>query len=327
MTVFSLSIGFLVEGHIASAFWAEALLPLWIVLAKVQGLYDRDHRTLRHLTADEVPSILLWVVTGTAATMLIVPALSGEAPLLGQMVGPFLIAFAAAVCFRCVARFAWRRAVPPDRTLIIGEGAPATAAQRKLELFRDIHAQPVATLSLTSGDDVHSRRDELTALRLDRILLAASGLRGRSDHGPDRLLPGSARQAERRAAGPRAARRGRASSCMSPSCRCSSTTRRTSRARRCSSSDCSTSASRRSCSFSLLPLAAFVALAILLEDGRPVLFAQTRAGFGGRPFTMWKFRTMVRDAEAMLADLVPFDKLEEPVFKLRDDPRVTRVGK
>ena len=70
VTVFSLSIGFLVDGHIASAFWAEALLPLWVVLAKVQGLYDRDHRTLRHLTADEVPSILLWVVTGTAATML-----------------------------------------------------------------------------------------------------------------------------------------------------------------------------------------------------------------------------------------------------------------
>jgi lipopolysaccharide/colanic/teichoic acid biosynthesis glycosyltransferase len=42
---------------------------------------------------------------------------------------------------------------------------------------------------------------------------------------------------------------------------------------------------------------------------------------------MWKFRTMVRDAEAMLADLVPFDNLEEPVFKLRRDPRVTRVGK
>lgn len=42
---------------------------------------------------------------------------------------------------------------------------------------------------------------------------------------------------------------------------------------------------------------------------------------------MWKFRTMVRDAEAMLADLVPFDRLKEPVFKLRRDPRLTRVGK
>ena len=42
---------------------------------------------------------------------------------------------------------------------------------------------------------------------------------------------------------------------------------------------------------------------------------------------MLKFRTMVDDAEALLADLVSFDALDEPMFKLRDDPRVTRVGR
>ena len=46
----------------------------------------------------------------------------------------------------------------------------------------------------------------------------------------------------------------------------------------------------------------------------------------GRPFRMLKFRTMVADAEALLPDLVPFDKLAEPMFKLSNDPRVTRVG-
>jgi FlaA1/EpsC-like NDP-sugar epimerase len=177
VTVFSLSIAFLVSGHVASAFWAESLLPLWIVLAKVQGLYDRDHRTLRHLTADEIPNILLWVVTGTAATMLVVPELSGQAPMTtSEMVEPFLpflIAFVAAVSFRCGARFVWRHTVPPDRTLIIGAGAPARTAQRKLELFREIHARPVATLALTSGTDVASRWDELRSLHLERILLAA----------------------------------------------------------------------------------------------------------------------------------------------------------
>src|SRR5262249_51606669 len=71
VTVFSLSIALLLTDHLASAFWAEVLLPVWIVLAKVQGLYDRDHRTLRHLTADELPNIVLWVVTGTAATIVI----------------------------------------------------------------------------------------------------------------------------------------------------------------------------------------------------------------------------------------------------------------
>jgi exopolysaccharide biosynthesis polyprenyl glycosylphosphotransferase len=326
VTVFSLSIGFLVDGHLASAFWAEALLPLWVVLAKVQGLYDRDHRTLRHLTADEVPSILLWVVTGTAATMLIVPTLSGEAPLPGQMVGPFLIAFAAAVCFRCVARFMWRRTVPPDRTLIIGEGATAAAAQRKLELFRDIHAQPVGTLSLTSGNEVALRRGELASLRLDRILLAAPIV---EDDLIAALIGFCRAEYVKLSVVPPARGRFGAGVQLVHVAELPVLEYNTSDVSR------STMFLKRLldvCVSSIvlvlvLPLAALVAVAILIEDGRPILFAQRRAGLGGRPFTMWKFRTMVRDAEAMLADLVPFDKLEEPVFKLRGDPRVTRVGR
>jgi exopolysaccharide biosynthesis polyprenyl glycosylphosphotransferase len=60
----------------------------------------------------------------------------------------------------------------------------------------------------------------------------------------------------------------------------------------------------------------FVALAIYLESGRPILFAQQRAGRGGKPFTMYKFRTMVPDAEAD----------GQPRLASENDPRVTRVG-
>jgi exopolysaccharide biosynthesis polyprenyl glycosylphosphotransferase len=326
VTVFSLSIGILLGGHVASAFWAEALLPVWIVLAKVQGLYDRDHRTLRHLTADEIPNILLWVVTGAAATMLIVPELSGQTLISSEMVEPFLIAFAAAVCFRCGARFVWRHTVPPDRTLIIGEGAPARTAQRKLELFREIHARPVATLPLTSGDDVAFRWDELTSLRLDRILLASPIMEDdliatlirfcRTEHVKLSVVPPARGQL---GAGVQLVH---VAELPVLEYNTSDVSRSTIFLKRlldvCVSSILVVL---------LLPLGVLVALAILIEDGRPVLFAQTRAGAGGRPFTMWKFRTMVRDAEAMLANLVPFDKLDEPVFKLRGDPRVTRVGR
>jgi exopolysaccharide biosynthesis polyprenyl glycosylphosphotransferase len=325
VTVFSLSIGVL-HGHVASAFWAEALLPLWIVLAKLLGLYDRDHRTLRHLTADEVPSILLWVVTGSAATMLIVPQFSGEALMLGQVTEPCLIAFAAAICFRSTARFVWRRTVPPDRTLVIGDGAPARAAQRKLELFRDIHAQPVATLALTSGGDVTSHRGELEALRLDRILLTApvaeddliTTLIGfcRPQHVKLSVVPPARGQLGAGVQLVHVAELPVLEYNMSDIARSTILLKRL-------LDVCIASVLL----VLLVPLAAIVALAILLEDGRPVLFSQTRAGIGGRPFTMWKFRTMVCDAEAMLADLVPFDTLEEPVFKLRRDPRVTRVGR
>ena len=76
----------------------------------------------------------------------------------------------------------------------------------------------------------------------------------------------------------------------------------------------------------ILPLFAVIALAVKLDSRGPVFFAQTRAGIGERPFRMFRFRTMVPDAPALLEDLVNLDELSEPVFKLTDDPRVTRVG-
>jgi lipopolysaccharide/colanic/teichoic acid biosynthesis glycosyltransferase len=75
------------------------------------------------------------------------------------------------------------------------------------------------------------------------------------------------------------------------------------------------------------PFMLAAAIAILVETGRPVLFVQERAGRGGKGFRMFKFRTMVADAERRLGDLVDIDRLSEPVFKLRSDPRVTRVGR
>jgi lipopolysaccharide/colanic/teichoic acid biosynthesis glycosyltransferase len=77
----------------------------------------------------------------------------------------------------------------------------------------------------------------------------------------------------------------------------------------------------------LAPLMFLIALLVLLDNGRPVLFRQVRVGAAARPFTMLKFRTMVRNAETLLSELVPLADLEEPVFKLRTDPRVTRVGR
>jgi len=74
------------------------------------------------------------------------------------------------------------------------------------------------------------------------------------------------------------------------------------------------------------PFFLLIAAAIILESDGPVLFVQTRAGQSGRPFRMLKFRTMVANAEALLPELLPFDQLREPMFKLMPDPRVTRVG-
>ena len=75
------------------------------------------------------------------------------------------------------------------------------------------------------------------------------------------------------------------------------------------------------------PLMAIIAVLIRLDSPGPVLFVQVRAGQYGNPFRMYKFRTMVAHAEEMLEDLVRLDELQEPVFKIKNDPRVTRVGR
>lgn len=76
-----------------------------------------------------------------------------------------------------------------------------------------------------------------------------------------------------------------------------------------------------------LPFLPIVALAIKLDSPGPVLHRQERAGENGHAFTLYKFRTMVADAEQQLGQLINPDELPEPVFKLRQDPRVTRVGR
>lgn len=74
------------------------------------------------------------------------------------------------------------------------------------------------------------------------------------------------------------------------------------------------------------PLFAVLALAIRLDDGGPALFRQTRVGKHGRAFSVYKFRTMVPDAEERKASLTGQNQQQWPLFKIRRDPRLTRLG-
>ena len=77
-----------------------------------------------------------------------------------------------------------------------------------------------------------------------------------------------------------------------------------------------------------LPLVVLIGAAIkLTSGGGSVLFRQTRCGLNGRVFTLYKFRTMVRDAEARRRELQHLNEMGGPAFKLRRDPRVTRLGR
>ena len=70
-----------------------------------------------------------------------------------------------------------------------------------------------------------------------------------------------------------------------------------------------------------------IALLIKLTSPGPILFRQKRCGLNGQPFTIFKFRTMFTDAEQRKHELEALNEMSGPVFKIKNDPRVTRVGK
>ncbi|HKH47006.1 MAG TPA: sugar transferase [Thermoanaerobaculia bacterium] len=76
-----------------------------------------------------------------------------------------------------------------------------------------------------------------------------------------------------------------------------------------------------------LPVVLAIATAIKLSSGGNVLFRQTRCGLNGRSFTLYKFRTMVEDAEERRRELLHLNEMNGPVFKLKADPRVTSLGR
>jgi exopolysaccharide biosynthesis polyprenyl glycosylphosphotransferase len=77
----------------------------------------------------------------------------------------------------------------------------------------------------------------------------------------------------------------------------------------------------------LLPLLLCVALAVKLSSSGPVFFLQDRIGVNKRLFKIWKFRTMVPDAEKLMAHLERQNEVAGPVFKMKNDPRITPLGK
>jgi exopolysaccharide biosynthesis polyprenyl glycosylphosphotransferase len=307
---------------VGGAFLLFLSAPVWIVIGKLVGLYDRDHRTLRHLTVEELPWIFVWALGGTALLTLLLTPFPGLDLSSDDRLLVWGTALVLGFVLRGAARAVWRRITPLERILIVGEGPLADAVSRKLELFPDIHA----TISgrIPSCSALHQRLDEIE--HANRVVVACAEL---SEDLLETLLPICRLRGVKLTVVPptrgifgTATHLGHVADLplldyntwyVSPS----------------------TLALKRIfdvvvASVGLVitaPLFLLAGLGILLDDGRPVLFRQLRAGENGRSFMIFKFRTMVREAEAMLPGLVSLEALRDPMFKLRADPRVTRVGR
>ena len=84
------------------------------------------------------------------------------------------------------------------------------------------------------------------------------------------------------------------------------------------------------CSIALVvlsPIYLIVAIAIKCQDGGKVFYSQTRLTKGGKQFEMYKFRSMCPDADKKLEELMDQNEMEGPAFKMKDDPRITKVGR
>jgi exopolysaccharide biosynthesis polyprenyl glycosylphosphotransferase len=302
--------------------WAVITIPLWILFAKLFGLYDRDHRALRHLTIDELPSLAGWVASGVIALALALDVAGAESPPEWRLLLAWALAVLSAVILRAIARWAWRHVTAPETTIIVGDGALAFSIRRKLELFGDMH------LSLVDHPQPADGGNELDGLAeaADRLVVASE----RIDPEVVERLATSCREHHTKLSvvSPLRGRTG-------PLARLSQVadlpvieldtwdvSRSTMLLKR--TFDVIVSAGLLTLLSPLFPL---IALAIRLDSRGPVFFSQRRAGLGGSPFRMYKFRTMAMDAEERLGEVISLDDLDEPMFKLRRDPRVTRFGR
>jgi exopolysaccharide biosynthesis polyprenyl glycosylphosphotransferase len=307
-----------------AAGWAVLSLPIWLLLAKLFELYDRDHRALRHLTTDEFLPLVLWALSASALTGVLLGLTPAGGIRIETAVAVWWIAVATAAGLRALARFLWRRATPPEQTLIVGEGPLAEATRRKLELFPDIHVALVRERDLGGALDRWTNPDRTAGVR--RIVLATSSVD--EDRMAELVAFCRQEQVKLSVVPPMRGIFGTAAqlSHIADLPVVEYTTWDVSR---------STLLLKRALDVALgglllvaaAPLMCAVALAVRLDSTGSALFAQRRAGLGGRTFTMLKFRTMIDGAERRLPEVVSFDELPEPMFKIVDDPRATRVGR
>lgn len=303
--------------------WALVAVAIGLPAAKLLGLYDLDHRSIRHLTVDEIPTLAAWVGVTLVGSMTLAPGLTLGGRFLLVLLGALLLATG----LRGLARALWRRFTPPESTVVVGVGAAADAIRRKVQLFDDMHLELLEDLT-PQMVQAPNGADPLDGVigRVDRVVIAWA------EADPllvERLLELCRRHETKLSVV--SPFRGRAR----PAERVSSiadvpvleyNTWDVSR---------STVVLKRAFDvlaagiglLALSPLFLLIGAAIKLDDGGAVFFRQRRAGKGGVPFRMLKFRSMVVGAEDRLPVLVALEQLKDPMFKLKGDPRVTRVGR
>jgi exopolysaccharide biosynthesis polyprenyl glycosylphosphotransferase len=312
-------------------------LPLLLIGAKLFGLYDRDETLLRKTTLDEVPKLFhlatLCALTAWLGSELIVRGGFLRRP---EALVLWVALLAGLVLARAAARALALYLSPVERCLFVGDERSARTIRSKLTDHRGIKATMVAQLDLDKAGPWST--DALSPGRLAEIRDLAQEL----DVHRAIVAPGSSEGGGEilnlvrtlKAVGVRVSVLPSLLEVVGSSVEFDDLHGVTVMGVRRFELTRSSAVVKRS--FDLLgatvgllavsPLLAVIAVAIKLDSRGPIFFRQLRVGQHGERFYMLKFRTMVPDAEAMKDSLRDRNEAQDGLFKIADDPRVTRVG-
>jgi exopolysaccharide biosynthesis polyprenyl glycosylphosphotransferase len=339
--VFAIVTAFVLTIHFArqslTLTWAGiAAVPILIVCAKLTGLYDRDETLLRKTTLDEAPKLfqlatLCALVAWLAGGLITRGVLDRhEATFLWLALAGLLI------MARAAARALALRVSPVERCLFIGDEVSAETIRSKLTGHGGVNAKVVAHLDLDKVEPWST--DSFSEPRLAEIRDLAQTLDvHRAIIAPRSVDAGEMLNLVRtlKAVGVRVSVLPRLLEVVGSSVEFDDLHGVTVMGVRRFDLTRSSAAFKRTFDLlgasigllAILPLLLVIAIAIKLDGRGPVFFRQLRVGRHGQRFHMLKFRTMVPDAEAMKDSLRDRNEAKEGLFKIAEDPRVTRVGR
>lgn len=311
-------------------------LPLVVIGAKVFGLYDRDEAVIRKTTLDEVPKLF------QVATLCALVAWLAEGPLgYGRLTRAdvlflWLALAALLIVGRCAARAIALWVAPVERCLFIGSATSEETIRSRMLNHGGVRAEIVAHVDLdeiapwSTDAFSHARlqdiRDLAQRMDVQRAILAPSGTEGRETLDLVRTL---------KAVGIRVSVVPQLLQVIGSSVEFDDLHGVTLMGVRRFDLTRSSALVKRAFDFvgaavgllAVSPLMAAIAVAIKLDSKGPVFFRQMRVGRGEQHFGLFKFRTMVPNAEELRSSLVDLNEAQEGLFKIVEDPRVTRVGK
>jgi exopolysaccharide biosynthesis polyprenyl glycosylphosphotransferase len=316
--------------------WAAAAgVPILVVCAKLSGLYDRDETLLRKTTLDEAPKLFQLATLCALVAWLTGGLLTHRVLDRHEALFLWLALVGGLVLARAGSRALALAIAPAERCLFIGDEASAETIRSKLghggvkaEVVAHLDLGKVASWSTDSFSEsrLAEIRDLAQTLDVHRAIIAPRSVDGGEMLNLVRTL---------KAVGVRVSVLPRLLEVVGSSVEFDDLHGVTVMGVRRFDLTRSSAAFKRAfdvlgASLGLLavaPVLAVIAVAIKLDDGGPVFFRQQRVGRYGHRFRMLKFRTMVPNAEALKESLRARNEAQEGLFKIAEDPRVTRVGR